>query len=103
MNRSRMDIAATILDVALGGVTKTRIMYGGALSFPQLKQYLELLSDADLIKHSPDGKYHTTLKGRHFLRVYGSIGHMMGSKYELHSPDDALQVQESWDEVVGQL
>ncbi len=69
-----MDIMAAILEVAQDGALKTRIMYHGFLSFPQLKQYLELMIDSGLLEYSEvERKYHTTAKGRHFLKLHGEI------------------------------
>jgi predicted transcriptional regulator len=76
--RSRMDIAAAILDIAQGGAIKTRIMYRAFLSFPQLKEYLELLLDGGLLQYVEEEKeYYTTEKGRHFLKMYKEVGQMI--------------------------
>ncbi|HKZ60893.1 MAG TPA: winged helix-turn-helix domain-containing protein [Nitrososphaera sp.] len=73
--RSRMDIAAAMLDVALGGAIKTRIMYSAFLSFPQLKEYLQLLTDSGLLQYSEkEREYHTTEKGKYFLKMYKDVG-----------------------------
>jgi predicted transcriptional regulator len=70
-----MDIAADILEIAQGGAIKTRIMYRAFLSFPQLKEYLELLTDQGLLEHVKEEKvYSTTEKGRRFLKMYKEIG-----------------------------
>jgi predicted transcriptional regulator len=69
-----MDIAAAILKIAQGGSLKTRIMYSAFLSFPQLKEYLELLTDQGLLEHVKEEKiYSTTEKGRRFLKMYGEV------------------------------
>ena len=76
--RSRTDIAAAILEIAQGGAIKTRIMYRAFLSFPQLKEYLKLLTDQDLLEHSEDGTlYLTTQKGHRFLKLYKEIDSMV--------------------------
>jgi predicted transcriptional regulator len=76
--RSRMDIAAAILEIAQGGAIKTRIMYRAFLSFPQLKEYLELLLDGGLLEYVPEEKeYYTTEKGKHFLKMYKEVGQMI--------------------------
>ena len=46
--RSRTDIAASILEAANGGVTKTKMMYDAYLSHGQLKDYLFLLMENGL-------------------------------------------------------
>lgn len=79
--RSRMDIVADMLQVAQDGAIKTRIMYNGFLSFPQLKEYLELLTDSGLLDYSEEKKkYHTTEKGRHFLKIYDEVGRTIAPK-----------------------
>ncbi len=76
--RSRMDIAAAILEIAQGGAIKTRIMYKAFLSFPQLKEYLELLQDGGLLDYVAEEKeYYTTEKGRQFLKMYKDVGQMI--------------------------
>lgn len=76
--RSRMDIAAAILEIAQGGAIKTRIMYKAFLSFPQLKEYLELLLDGGLLEYSEEEKeYYTTEKGKQFLKMYKEVGQMI--------------------------
>lgn len=76
--RSRMDIAAAILEIAQDGAIKTRIMYNAFLSFPQLKEYLDLLLKGELLEHEEsDRTYHTTEKGRRFLKMYREVDKMM--------------------------
>lgn len=74
--RSRMDIAAAILEIAQDGALKTRIMYTAFLSYPQLKEYLNLLTKAGLIESSEESgrtTFHTTDKGRRFLKMYREV------------------------------
>ena len=62
--RSRTDIAGLILEAANGGATKTKIMYKAYLSFAQLKEYLSMLIEKDLIEHEEGlARYRTTEKG----------------------------------------
>lgn len=76
--RSRTEIAAEILEIANGGTSKTKIMYGAYLSYSQLKEYLALLIDNGLMEyHQTDQKYHTTQKGLIFLKSYSQIGEMV--------------------------
>lgn len=76
--RSRIDIAAAILRISEGGAIKTRIMYRSFLSFPQLKEYLGLLLEQDMLRHNEEEKtYYTTEKGHRFLKVYGEIDGMI--------------------------
>ena len=50
--RSRTEILGNILDAANGGATKTKIMYAAFLSYTQLKEYLSILIDNNLIEYS---------------------------------------------------
>ena len=49
--RSRTEIVSSILDAANGGVTKTKIMYIAFLSYTQLKEYLSILIENNLIEY----------------------------------------------------
>ncbi len=76
--RSRTDIAAAILEIAVDGAIKTKIMYKAFLSFPQLKEYLGLLMAKGLLEYIPtDHEYRTTDKGKQFMRLYKDVGHMI--------------------------
>ena len=76
--RSRTDIAAAILEISLEGAIKTKIMYKAFLSFPQLKEYLGVLMDKELLEHdATEQKYRTTDKGRQYLKMYRDVGQMI--------------------------
>lgn len=76
--RSRTDISYAILEVAKDGAIKTRIMYAAFLSYPQLKQYLDLLIENGLLQYNKDEKeYITTEEGKRFLKMYKEIGRMV--------------------------
>lgn len=76
--RSRTDIAAAILEIALGGAIKTKIMYKAFLSFPQLKEYLSVMEEKGLLDYvATDREYHTTDKGKQFLKMYKDVGQMI--------------------------
>jgi predicted transcriptional regulator len=73
-----MDIAAAILEIAKDGAIKTRIMYSAFLSFPQLKEYLELLTDQGMVEYDAKERiYSTTDKGRRFLKMYAEVDNMV--------------------------
>jgi predicted transcriptional regulator len=65
--RSRTEIASQILEAANGGTTKTKIMYKAFLSYAQLKEYLGMLIQNDLMANDLEGTYKTTSKGLRFL------------------------------------
>ncbi|HEX7256488.1 MAG TPA: winged helix-turn-helix domain-containing protein [Nitrososphaeraceae archaeon] len=68
-NRSRTEIVSDILNSANGGATKSKIMYKAFLSYGQLKEYLSVLIENNLIEYL-DGTqiYKTTEKGLYFLK-----------------------------------
>jgi predicted transcriptional regulator len=68
--RSRTEIVSNILNAANGGATKTKIMYKAFLSYSQLKEYLSILVEKNLLE-SQDGTqiYKTTEKGLNFLKM----------------------------------
>ena len=75
-NRSRTEIIAEILEIANtdNGANKTRIMYNAFLSYTQLKQYLSLLLENDLVNYLKEEQtYRTTHKGKHFLHLYHQL------------------------------
>lgn len=52
--RSRIDIISVILDAANGGtdgLTKTKIMYQAYLSHEQIKEYLSVLIESELLNY----------------------------------------------------
>jgi len=75
-NRSRTEIVAMILNAANegGGETKTKIMYFAFLSFNQVKEYLSVLIENNLIEYL-DGanKFKTTEKGLFFLKMHNEL------------------------------
>jgi len=70
--RSRIQIAADILEIAKNGSRKTRIMYLGNLSFDLLHKYLDMLVNHELLetRGDPERSYVATEKGRRFLEDY---------------------------------
>ena len=78
--RSRTEIVGNILDAANGKATKTKIMYKAFLSYAQLKEYLTILIENNLIEYL-DGahKFKTTEKGLTFLKMYNEIGELLNA------------------------
>ena len=77
--RSRTEIVCNILDAANGGgATKTKIMYTAFLTYAQLKEYLSLLTENNLIEYL-DGTqtFKTTEKGLNYLKTYNEIGELL--------------------------
>src|SRR3712207_539732 len=94
-NRSRAEIVVQILEVvtegtsdrhnhddeeeeAADGVIQTRIMYKALLRYAQLKDYLKVLTENDLITFdSASRKFKTTQKGLRVLEIYHKMGSML--------------------------
>jgi predicted transcriptional regulator len=69
--RDKIIIMAEIINLAKKGISKTHIMFKANLSFSQLNQYIEFLSNANLLeKITIDGKtvYRATPKGLDFYQ-----------------------------------
>ena len=78
--RSRTEIVAMILDAADGGATKTKIMYKAFLSYAQLREYLSVLIENNLIEYVEGSQtYKTTEKGLNFLKMHNEIGELLSS------------------------
>lgn len=72
--RNRIDIIAQLLNAASGPTTKTKMMYKSLLSHEQLKEYLIMLTENDLIAYDkPTGRFSTIYKGYEFLRRYEDL------------------------------
>ena len=76
--RGRTEILGNILDAANGGATKTKIMYVAFLSYNQLKEYLSVLIENNLIEYLEGAnKYKTTEKGLNYLKMKNEIGELL--------------------------
>ncbi|MDW0135937.1 MAG: winged helix-turn-helix domain-containing protein [Nitrososphaeraceae archaeon] len=79
--RSRTEIVSIVLEAANGGATKTKIMYKAFLSYAQLREYLSLLIENNLLEYLEGMQtYKTTEKGFKLLKMHNEIGEL------LHSP-----------------
>ena len=72
------EIVGNILDAANGGVSKTKIMYIAFLSYAQLKEYLSILIENNLIEYL-DGahKFKTTEKGLNLLKIHNEMAELL--------------------------
>ncbi|HSF00105.1 MAG TPA: winged helix-turn-helix domain-containing protein [Nitrososphaeraceae archaeon] len=69
--RRRTEIVGNILDAANGRATKTKIMYKAFLSYAQLKEYLSVLIENNLLEYLEGTKtYKTTEKGLNYLKMH---------------------------------
>ena len=76
--RSRTEIVSMILEAANGGATKTRIMCKAFLSYAQLKEYLSVLIENNLLEYLEGVQtYKTTEKGFNLLKMHNEIGELL--------------------------
>ena len=69
---------AMILEAANGGATKTKIMYKAFLSYEQLREYLALLIENNLVEYLEGSQtYKTTEKGLNLLKMHNQIGELL--------------------------
>jgi predicted transcriptional regulator len=67
-----------ILEGANGSATKTKIMYKAFLSYAQLKEYLSVLIENNLLEYLEGSQtYKTTEKGFNFLKMHNEIGELL--------------------------
>ena len=79
--RSRTEIVSMILEAANGGTTKTKIMYKAFLSYAQLKEYLSVLIENNLLEYLEGVQtYKTTEKGLNLLKMHNEIGELLQSQ-----------------------
>ena len=78
--RSRTEIVSMILEAANGGATKTKIMYKAFLSYAQLREYLSVLIENNLLYLEGTQTYKTTEKGLNFLKMHNAIGELLPSR-----------------------
>ena len=78
--RSRLYIIAEILDAAINGAVKTRIMYRVSVNFVQFNEYVKCLLEAKLInttRHKKRTVYKTTGKGKLLLHRFTEAEKML--------------------------
>ena len=76
--RSRTEILGNILDAANGGATKTKIMYNAFLSYNQLKDYLSILIENNLLAYLEGAKiFRTTEKGLNLLKIHNEMAELL--------------------------
>ena len=81
--RGRTEIVATILEAAKGKATKTKIMYIAFVSYNQLKEYLSILIEYNLIEYiDGDHTFKTTEKGLNFLKMHNEMGELLQNTIE---------------------
>ena len=78
-NRSRTEIVAIILDAANEeGETKTKIIYYPFLSYHELKEYISMLMENNIIEYIEGAnKFKTTEKGLFFLKMHNELEELL--------------------------
>ena len=71
--RTSVDVNVDILEAALNGANKTRIVYRSNLNFAIVRSYLDNLIKTGLLSISEDGVYLTTNKGAKFIKDYQNL------------------------------
>jgi predicted transcriptional regulator len=95
--RSSTEIIDTILRSLDAGATRTRIMYKAYLSYSQLKEYLSLLQDRQLLKYEEGSQIYTiTEKGLRFMNAYDDIRELVSG-----TPEETFQKEGSSEQVNG--
>ena len=77
--RCRTDIIGLILNAAnaIDGESRSHIMYKSLVNYNQLKDYLILLQQQELIEYDRSARTdRTTVKGRDFLELQRDMGEM---------------------------
>jgi len=82
-NRTRLNIIADILEVAMDEPLKTHIMYRANLSHAQLESYLNSLLEMGFFTVVTDPtdarpRYRVTEKGLQFLKDYARLNRLLG-------------------------
>ena len=79
--RSRTEIVSMILDAVNSGATKTKIMYKAMLSYNQLKNYLYIMLENNLVEYYDETKtFRITEKGLNFLKMHKEIAKLFMAK-----------------------
>ncbi len=61
-----------------GGVVQTEIVYKGLLSYNQLRAYLKVLTENDLLSFdSATREFKITQKGRRFVQIYNKMSDLL--------------------------
>ena len=75
-HRSKIEIIADILQSVMNdsSLSSSKLMYKSFLTYKQMKEYLPLLLQNELIKYGDkDGNFTITNKGLHFLKMYNAL------------------------------
>jgi predicted transcriptional regulator len=93
--RGSTEIIDTMLRSVKSGATKTHIMYKAYLSYGQLKEYLKLMQDRNLISYDASSQlFLITDKGLRFMNAFEKISELVPSAEERNSKEKGLKIAE---------
>jgi predicted transcriptional regulator len=76
--RSRTEITAMILDAAYQEITKIKIIYNAYLSYNQVKEYISILIENNLLEYLEGARtFRTTEKGLNFLKMHREMAELL--------------------------
>ena len=87
--RDKISIFSDILEVANrdGGALKTRIMYDANLSHDQMKYYVKILTENNLLYYDlHTQRFKTTEKGLRVIEIYKQMERMVKAQQVLPTP-----------------
>lgn len=84
--RSKEEIIAELIKVALSPVKQTRIMYKANMSYSQMKYYLQFLQEKEMLVNDGEGQWLATAKGREYLRLFNQFQEVIGPENKDVSP-----------------
>ena len=80
-HRSKVEIIADMLETIMAdsSMSSSKIMYKAFLSYKQLKEYVPLLLQNELIRHGEkDRTFMITDKGMYYLEMYNNLPEFVG-------------------------
>ncbi|MFL6325630.1 MAG: winged helix-turn-helix domain-containing protein [Nitrososphaeraceae archaeon] len=80
-HRSKVEIIADMLETIMAdsSMSSSKIMYKAFLSYKQLKEYVPLLLQNELIRHGEkDRTFMITDKGVYYLEMYNNLPEFVG-------------------------
>ncbi|MFL6392651.1 MAG: winged helix-turn-helix domain-containing protein [Nitrososphaeraceae archaeon] len=81
-HRSKVEIIADMLETIMAdsSMSSSKIMYKAFLSYKQLKEYVPLLLQNELIRHGEkDRTFMITDKGLYYLEMYNNLPGFVGT------------------------
>ena len=73
MRRTNLDVSVNILETAVSGARKTKIVYQSNINFAIVGGYLDTLISGGLLAIDEKGCFKTTKKGAKFVKDYQNL------------------------------